>query len=701
MAGGTFTVSEFVVEMNFDASKVLRGLESLERKSQATAVKIEKQLNSAFLRLNGAQKTGDMFARIQRQASQTATHIQRELQRGFAVGGVGTGMFTRYESEGVRAAERVREALRETSRAGRPESGSNPRPYTPRPRQGLAGADAIRDIHQRQTTSSFYGNMQLRNPEQAADYRRRLDALRNESLMNNRSMAEFRQSLRALNFEFGQTMRQASMQCSQQRLAAANQSGGIGGGMFGKLGGAAAALTLAFAALNQTVEFFNQSLEEGRKRERSNLMMKSAFGDNAGERTRQVDAIADKYGVDKVTMRETYAKSRSSFDIKKFSDADVLKMMEEQQVYATAKGVTVDELSRANVGLRQIAGNSSVTKEDFNQLVENVPALAQDLARTLNVSSGEVYKKLKTMTPADVVAIVNKTIEQSNERNNSKELAANSFSATEGRYYAAIKDAQNKFFSGFAPGLIAFYEKMTRIITDNSDILVQAGEWVGDFLLGVANAVEWIVRLTKAYIEFNSATKKFTSDMLDAVKGWFVEMFNSLPDWVRKPILAFGNSLMNSFSEIFNWILDKLESIPGFGKLIQEARQQSRIESAANTLNDDLMAINPKPLFAQYDVAEMFPGLYSPVPALTQLPQTSSSQSQRILVEVKSDPQKSQQSIDVNLRYPDGYVQTIKADFENSLNNRLESQIMTAQGLGGSWQSPGQNAGFSPSLLRR
>ena len=695
---GTFTVSEFVVELNFDASKVLRGLESLERKSQTTAVKIEKSLNGAFSRLNGAQKTGGMFARIQRQASQTATHIQRELQRGFAVGGVGTGMFTRYEAEGVRAAERVREALRETARAGRPEPGSNPRPYTPRPRQGLSGAEAIRDVHQRQTTSSFYGNMQLRNPELARQYTQRLNALRNESLMNNRSMAEFRQSLRALNFEFGQTMRQASMQRSQQRLAAANQGGGGIG--LGKLGGAATALAVAFAALNQTVEFFNQSLEEGRKRERSNLMLKSAFGDNAGERTRQVDAIADKYGVDKVTMRESYAKSRSSFDIKKFSDADVLKMMEEQQVYATAKGVTVDELSRANVGLRQIAGNSSVTKEDFNQLVENVPALAQDLARALNISSGEVYKKLKTMTPADVVAIVNKTIEQSNERNNSKELAAKSFSATEGRYDAAIKDAQNKFFSGFAPGLIAFYEKMTRIITDNSDILVQAGGWVGDFLLGVANAVEWIVKLTKAYIEFNSATKKFTSDMLDAVKGWLVEMFNSLPDWVRKPILAFGNSLMNCFSEIFNWILDKLESIPGFGRLVQETRQQSRIESAANTLNDDLMVINPKPLFAQYDVAEMFPGLYSPVPTFAPVPQTSSSQSQRILVEVKSDPQKSQQSIDVNLRYPDGYVQTIKADFENSLNNRLESRIMTAQGLGGGWQSPGQNAGYSPSTLK-
>lgn len=125
-----FTVSEFVVEVGFDPGRVERGLSQLDKRVMQAATRIEKQLNSAFTRLNGAQKTGDMFKKIQRQADQASNHIQKSLQRGFAaVGGVGGGLFTRYQQEGVQAANTVRDAMREASRAAGAPAG-NPRPYT-------------------------------------------------------------------------------------------------------------------------------------------------------------------------------------------------------------------------------------------------------------------------------------------------------------------------------------------------------------------------------------------------------------------------------------------------------------------------------------------------------------------------------------------------------------------------------------------
>ncbi|MEC3939628.1 hypothetical protein VOF76_26375, partial [Leclercia adecarboxylata] len=192
-----FTVSEFVIEVGFRET-VTQKLSQLETKVNQAAGRIEKQLNGAFSRLNGAQKTGEMFKQIQKQADQTSNHIQKALQRGFAVGGIGGGLFARYREEGVSAANAVRDAMLNAARAGAPAG--NPRPYTPRVNNRLSGAESIRDLSHRQTTTAFYGNMQLRNPQLAQQYNQRLNELRNSSLMGNRDVATFRTNLRNLNF---------------------------------------------------------------------------------------------------------------------------------------------------------------------------------------------------------------------------------------------------------------------------------------------------------------------------------------------------------------------------------------------------------------------------------------------------------------------------------------------------------------------
>jgi hypothetical protein len=52
----------------------------------------------------------------------------------------------------------------------------------------------------------------------------------------------------------------------------------------------------------------------------------------------------------------------------------------------------------------------------------------------------------------------------------------------------------------------------------------------------------------------------------------------------------------------------------------------------------------------------------------------------------------------LDVTMPDGTIQRVALD---AVNQQHEVQMMSAQGLQGSWQGTGQNAGFTPSLLTR
>lgn len=52
----------------------------------------------------------------------------------------------------------------------------------------------------------------------------------------------------------------------------------------------------------------------------------------------------------------------------------------------------------------------------------------------------------------------------------------------------------------------------------------------------------------------------------------------------------------------------------------------------------------------------------------------------------------------LNVALPDGTIQRVALD---TINQQHELQMMSATGLAGSWQSPGNNAGWNPSLLKK
>ncbi|MEN3753993.1 hypothetical protein ABC733_18970 [Mangrovibacter sp. SLW1] len=172
-------VDEFVVELGF-SEKILSGLTNVEKKVNNAAERIEKRFNQAFNRLTGAEKTGNMFARIERQATTAANHIQKEMARAFNMKANGASTFSELEQQSARAGQIIQRNLQNALKfKGFSLPITSPAPKVGRP--SIPPATRINDIYTRAQQSAFFGNMQIRTPERAEEYTKRLTSIFNNA----------------------------------------------------------------------------------------------------------------------------------------------------------------------------------------------------------------------------------------------------------------------------------------------------------------------------------------------------------------------------------------------------------------------------------------------------------------------------------------------------------------------------------------
>ena len=725
-----YTVSEFVIEMGFDPSKVERGLSQLDKRVMQVATHIEKQLNSAFTRLNGAQKTGEIFKQIQRQADQTSNHIQKALQRGFAVGGVGGGLFTRYQQEGVQAANTVRDAMREASRAAGAPAG-NPRPYTPRVNNRLTGAESIRDLSHRQTTSSFFGNMQLRHPQLAQQYQNRLNELRNSSLMGNRDVTEFRRNLRNLNFEFSQQVRASSQARASQRLNALE-----GASLFGKLGVAVSTVTAGLLSLNAAVEYFNESLEEGNKRNQAKNMLSGAYGSDTKAITDAVNEYANKYGADKADAQQQAAQLRFTLPAQQFSNQDIVKLLETESVFAHQTGMTQEAVGRLNYAMQQIAASTHLMGQDWLQVVNASPALIKPLEKLTNTrSSRELRDKLKALSGGETAQLMVKAMENLNTETKATEKALNSLQTAQGRYSNAIKDGQEKFYMGFSDGFRALLGASTSIIEDNLPLFKALGDGLGGVFKTLSEGIytldNVILTVRAYYADFSDMWQEFFKGLPEPVQKTLTTIGDIFRTWVEGMLVTaalFGGAGVAKKGG--GWLMRLLGlggaagAAEGAGTAALTVAGVPALPLVGSTLGMYLgmKAAGAEPGYLQKD-EEGVPGVpaknsrwnqfmewangalsgvavnataMSTLPVLTPSPAMPQSQNVKVsLSPIQFAP------LTLNIPMPDGSTYTTTAQVVDMISGREASVMMSAQGLGGGWQSPGQNAGFSPSSLKR
>ncbi|WP_215847748.1 hypothetical protein [Candidatus Pantoea bituminis] len=354
-------VDEFVIQMGF-SENVLRGLVKLEKQILPIANRIEKSLNRPFAK-DRSSALNTTFKNIEKRAALAGKNINKSLSRGFAIGQANSGLFNRYEAEGLAAARKVGKAMRDAYRI----RGSAP-PLPPLPRQGsgqsrVSVRQRIEDIHQRQLTSGFYGQMVNRDAERAAQYRSRLERLRMESTAAG-DMRGFRQNLRTLNYEFSQTQRLASQQRAAQRIQALEASNAANG--LSRLADSAGGLVAGFFALNRALDFLQESITIGGKFQQAHTMGVAAYGDEA-ENTRmtlKADQTSRSYGLDPLQTREQMAQMRMTMP-DSFKNDQIAELFENESVFSHTTGMDPQAVGRLNYALQQISVSAHLLGQDF------------------------------------------------------------------------------------------------------------------------------------------------------------------------------------------------------------------------------------------------------------------------------------------------------------------------------------------------
>lgn len=728
------TVDEFIIELGF-SEKVLSGLAKLEKKIIPIATRMEKTLNKSFSKdySKGMNRT---FSNIEKRAQVASRNINKSLTQAFNVGSANNGMFERYRKEGNAAAREVGKAIRDSYRF----RGQSLPPLTPLPRPGQSRQQRnprqlIEDRHQQQLTSPFYGNLMLRDSNRAAEYRSRLERLRMEHIASQ-DMRGFRTGLRSLNYEFAQSQRQASILRSQQRLQAL-ESANAGAGL-SRLAEGATGLIGGFLALNRAMNFLQESITIGGRYQQSHTMGVVAYGSEAENTrmTQKADDVSRGYGLDPLQTREQMAQMRMTMP-DSFKNDQIAELFENESVYAHTTGMDPQAVGRLNYALQQIAVSAHLMGQDFMQVVNASPALVKGLQQLHGLkNSSELKNYYKTVPGSAFVSDAMKVMKPTDQQ---KTMAQNNIIAAQGRLAGSLQFAKRDFFDSMQQPTVRLFKTLTDSADNLGSVLTPAAKGVGylaDRLSDVAeNANSAAMNLTgfagkysEDWDKFYSGLDKSTQDNLTKISGVFNQFFDVLIAVVAGKLALAGAGKLGKMAglgsagemmgaagktfgiaaavvmgkELGDLLFDQF--IPQFQKYAHEqfgwgGKDGTETTHSGNVIKDSWLdkTINFLHQNAMAATSANMPGY-----PLLNSGQSSYMPPAKQSLKIEQSPiQIAPFRIDIPLPNGDTYSQMITPIVQQQVQQQHEVQMMSAQGLQGSWQGAGNNAGFTPSLLTR
>lgn len=725
-----FIVDSFTVELGF-SEKVMAGLQRLERKVLPMAERIEKKLNNAF-RVDAGKLTQPGINRMLKNVERAGKQINRTLTNAFKIDNLGRSSLRSFETEGVQSARRVAREMQRAFSATRTSlpAGVNRPGRRPRLTAGdtlARNQERISELHQRQTTSAQYGNMLLRTPERATEYRARLNALHDQHAATG-DFAQFRSGLRSLNFEFAQGARAASIARASSRLAATGLEAGLG-----RMLGAVNPLIAGFLAAQKAVEFFTESIQEGVKRTQAHTMMSTAYGGDTKAITAAVNDVVDRYGIDRAEALEQAAQLRMTLPESAFKNAEIPGLMETESVFAHQTGMSTQQQGGMNyLFAQEAAAAKGGMGNNWRQLTENMPAVIKPLLElTGKKNSAELRDLAHTMSGAEWVKLVIKAMELLNNKSRAAAKAQNSVAASLGRLSNAEKDAQEKLFDGYESGFKNLLNSMTMYLKDSQGTMTALGKVMSGAFSKIAATIYALDQLTsnisgaigligfefKDFIgEQSEPLQKAFGKLFKDIRGGLDSLFDSplvsmirhfAPD-EKKPGKA-GESHWHDMPLKWFDAVNELNPLARANKAVAKvsgdvydvastATKQSWGKGEKGNLSPLVKVVN-----ALGKVASNYNSSLSPV-----MPSAPDSRQMLNLGMIPPAPQRLEippltfnGKVRFDIPLPDGRTFTTFADVKDMLGDHHENVMTSATGLSGGWQQPGNNAGFRPSMLAR
>ena len=534
MAGDKQVIESFSIDLLLNSPKFLQQLQSVEKRVNEAAQRMEKRLAGAFnLRNKGAAFVQKDLNRIVKATETAAKQMNRSLTQAFNVRG-NNGNFRQWVQNAERSAERVTTAIDRANRrmganggariGGAGGGNSAPR-LTSEERLNRQYRNRIArmadNVH-----AQFYGSTMERlqrggHTEQVNQFRSQI----RDAYLRNRSSGDttaFRREVR----EATQAQR---MFLNSQRSSASStvRLTGETEGLIGKF----STLAVGILSVQAALEYFKQSLVEGNERTQAGIMLGAAYQGNAPAITQQVNEYAQKFGVNKTQAQQQAAILRQTLPTSLFKDEDIPRLMQTESIFGHQTGANNEAIARLNYVLPQITSSSSLMGQDWLQVSNSVPAIVRpllELTKTKNV--GELKKYAKSISGAQFAKLMIQAMETL--ANDAKVTAAamNSMQANIGRYQTAVQDGQVKFFDGYSDGFKALLQSLTGFFNDSNSSLETLGRGAGYIFENIATMVDNIgviaIRGTGYFNELKQSADN---------------LFNSLPKGVQEVLGNMGN----------------------------------------------------------------------------------------------------------------------------------------------------------------
>ncbi|WP_226573146.1 hypothetical protein [Mangrovibacter yixingensis] len=524
-----YTVDNFVIEMGF-SEKVIKPLESLEKKVGSIAQKMELSLNRVFNRMSGAEKMANMFARIERNAQSTATNINKSLNKAFDIK-TKANAFQSLEEQAALAGKKINDSLKIKGFSNIPVTTS-----TKLGRPALTDSERITNLAMRSKQSALYGNMLLKAPDIAKQFESRLAKL---VISAEGNFSTFQKGVRALNFEFNQLQRSARMAEQELRKTKAIETDSSNSGLL--------KFATLITAASVAVELFKSSLQEGMRRQQVTNMTSAAFGSDARNVQQGIKGVSDQLGIKYDDAADSAARLRNSFSTKLFSNKDIIDYLRTSTVFGHVAGVDNAHQQLVSNALEQISATpKGINGQDFNQLRNDSPAILSAARNMHGFTSNEQLKDYwKSMTGDEVVKDLVKGMEQFNQKTHALEKTINSTQSAIGRLENSVTNSQNSFFTGFNNGLIKLANSLGTFLEASS----QDGEILGAVLGDVFSRLSSVVdEISTVVLNINGA--------LGLIEVYWIKFFNDLP----KP-------MQDSLKRVSDILVGFIETITGLAAL--------------------------------------------------------------------------------------------------------------------------------------
>ena len=525
MTGDKQVIESFSIDLLLNSPKFLQQLQSVEKRVNEAAKRMEQKLTGAFnLRNKGATNIQKELNRIVRSTESSAKQMNRSLTNAFNVRGNNSN-FRQWVQNAERSAERVTTAIDRANRRMGANGGARiggaggsgqPR-LTSEQRLERQYQNRIRrmadNVH-----AQFYGSTMERlqrggHTQQVSQFRSQI----RDAYLRNRSSGD----TAAFRREVREAVQSQRIFLNSQRSAAVSVSNlsAETGGLIGRFG----ALAVGLLSVQAALEFFRRSLTEGNARFQSGTMLGAAYGDNAPEITKQVNEYANKFGMNKTEALQQAAVLRSTLPDTLFKDSDIPRLMQTESIFGHQTGMNNEQIGRLNYALPQIAASAHLMGQDWMQVANAAPGIVKPLLELTGAKNVAEMKKLaQTMSGAEFAQLMIKAMETLASDAKVASAAMNSMQANIGRYQNAVQDQQVRFFDGYSDGFKALLQSLTGFFNDSNSSLETLGRGAGYIFENLAEMVDNIgvivIRGAGYFNEFKQSADN---------------LFNSLPKGVQ------------------------------------------------------------------------------------------------------------------------------------------------------------------------